>query len=214
MSLYVCLRYQFTLNTCQNSWRTSIEWYESCCITRSQQMRVRHSPIWFLKNDPHAQSLSHMKLVARSSSLETLWHKHDESHIDKLQTPFLVYKKMQVQPDSDRQHSKIFQKLSRKHMRKIRHHWSWGKSQFEAVSCQLSWSKPILVWICEGNKALHCTIINSYLIQSYEMMQHASLGLCADCSWMSKFRVTKNSWLRRVFGRQASWCPCLDFRFS
>lgn len=31
---------------------------------------------------------------------------------------------------------------------------------------------------------------------------------------MSKFRVSKNSWVRRVFGRQAAWCPCLDFRFS
>jgi len=166
------------LNTCRNSWRTKIKWYESCCITLSQQMRVRHNLVWFLKNDPHAQYLSHMKLVARSSSLETLWRKHDESHIDKLQTPFLVCKEMQAQPD--RQHSKISEKLNRKHMRKIRHHWSWRKSQFEAVSCQLSWSKPIMARKGEGNKALHCKIINSYdsyLIQSYEMMQHASLGL-------------------------------------
>lgn len=53
---------------------------------------------------------------------------------------------------------KDISKLNRKHMRKIRHHWSWRKSQFIALSCQLSWSKPILARICEGNKALLCKI--------------------------------------------------------
>ena len=81
------------LNTCQISWRTKIKWYESCCITLSQQMRVRHNPVWFLKNDPHAQSLSHMKLVARSSSLETLWRKHDESTLTSFRLLFLYTRK-------------------------------------------------------------------------------------------------------------------------